>query len=190
MKVRIFDHMNQCTPQGVAQLLPRVNNQRREQALRYKHTFGQFCCLQSWLMLQDLLERAPSEWTYNAHGKPQLTGEQATIHFSISHCREAIAVVIDNAPIGIDIESIRHPNNDLLQRVMTSEQRNAIQQAAQPDRAFTALWTQKEAVVKMQGLGIEGLDHLQSLPLHDAHIQTIQTERYIYSIAQNVKNSK
>ena len=46
MLYRIFDDMTQCSEQEVARLLPLVSDQRREQALRYKHTFGQYCCLQ------------------------------------------------------------------------------------------------------------------------------------------------
>ena len=45
MKVLVFDHMDQCTEAGVQRMLPLVSQQRREQALKYKHTFGQYCCL-------------------------------------------------------------------------------------------------------------------------------------------------
>ena len=52
MRIMIFDHMDQCTEAEVQRMLPLVSAQRREQALKYKHTFGQFCCLKSWLMLE------------------------------------------------------------------------------------------------------------------------------------------
>ena len=55
MSIAVFDHMELCTPAEVARMLPLVSPQRREQALQYKHVFGQFACLKSWLMLQQLL---------------------------------------------------------------------------------------------------------------------------------------
>ena len=43
MIYRIFDDMEQCTAEEVARLLPLVSDQRREQALRFSHLFGQYC---------------------------------------------------------------------------------------------------------------------------------------------------
>ena len=51
MRFEIFDYMTECSEAEVQRLLPMVSEQRREQALRYKHTFGQYCCLKSWMML-------------------------------------------------------------------------------------------------------------------------------------------
>ena len=45
MRYTIFDHMMEGTEQEIARLLPMVSQQRREQALRYQHLFGQYCCL-------------------------------------------------------------------------------------------------------------------------------------------------
>ena len=56
MRIKIFDNMAQCTDEEVQRMLPLVSAQRREQALRYKHTFGRFCCLKSWLMLYEMLD--------------------------------------------------------------------------------------------------------------------------------------
>ena len=43
--IQIFDDMTQVTEAEVRRMLPLVNIQRRDEALRYKHLFGQFCCL-------------------------------------------------------------------------------------------------------------------------------------------------
>ena len=73
MQIEIFDNMAQCTEAEVQRMLPLVSTQRREQALRYKHTFGQFCCLKSWLMLEGLLKTSmkyrqnPDEIPINKH---------------------------------------------------------------------------------------------------------------------------
>ena len=188
--------MTECTEEEVQRMLPQVSAQRREQALRYKHTLGQFCCLKSWLMLS-ALHIGEMEFLYNEHGKPYLAGGP---YFSISHCKEGIAVALDDEPIGIDIESIRHADEELIRRTMNADEQRLIANAnANADRAFTRLWTQKEAVVKMLGTGIESFEQLQNIlsesrdheitrsrnnsALNGLRIETIEKEKYIYSIA-------
>ena len=187
MEVLIFDHMDQCSEAEVQRMLPLVSEQRREQALRYKHLFGQFCCLKSWLMLYDLVGipgYRDTKWKYNEHGKPFIEGGP---YFSISHCKEGIAVAVDDQPIGIDIEAIRHANDDLVERVMNEKEKSQITNHKSPiesARAFTRLWTQKEAIVKAEGVGIQSFEQLQSIiENRTSNIDTIEKEKYIYSIA-------
>lgn len=167
--------MEECTAEEVQRLLPLVSAQRREQAMKYKHVFGQYCCLKSWEMLS-LTEY--DHFEYNESGKPFLPGGP---YFSISHCRSGIAVATDDQPIGIDIETIRHADADLIARTMNAEEQSRIRS----DRDFTRLWTQKEAVVKAQGVGIVSFEQLQSvLPANtEWAIESIEKENYIYSIA-------
>ena len=54
--ISIFDDMSQATEAEVQRMLPLVDEQRRTEALRYRHLFGQFACLKSWLMLKELLK--------------------------------------------------------------------------------------------------------------------------------------
>jgi 4'-phosphopantetheinyl transferase len=158
-------------------MLPMVSAQRREQALRYKHTLGRFCCLKSWLMWKELCGDM-SDWLYNEHGKPYVPNGP---YFSISHCKEGIAVVVHDEPVGIDIEHIRHADPELIERVMNNGERQRIHS----ERDFTRLWTQKEAVVKWQGTGIESFEQLQNIlsESRDIVISTFEKEKYIYSIA-------
>ena len=179
MHIAIFDRMEECTDEEVQRLLPLVSTQRREQALRYKHIFGQFCCLKSWLLLQQLIGEV-EDFEYNEHGKPFL-------FFSISHCKEGIAVAIDDHPIGIDIEAIRHADDDLLTRTMNEFEQSKIKNQKskiESDREFTRLWTQKEAIVKAQGVGIQSFEQLQTvIDNRESNIETFEKEKYIYSIA-------
>ena len=173
----IFDHMEECTEAEVQRMLPLVSAQRREQALKYKHTLGQFCCLKSWLMLS-AMHIGEMEFLYNEHGKPYIEGGP---FFSISHCKEAIAVALDDQPIGIDVEAIRNVDQDLILRTMNEEEQKQIHS----NRDFTRLWTQKEAIVKAQGVGIVSFEQLQGIRSQKSgvRIQTVEKEKYIYSIA-------
>ena len=161
MLYRIFDDMTQCSEQEVARLLPFVSAQRREQALSYKHTFGQYCCLQSYKMLCELL----AEWgrvhqlpinqqpifLYNDYGAPYIEGGP---HFSISHCKRGIAVAVSENPIGIDIEAIRTFSPELMHKTMNEDEQLRITSSAIPEVEFIRFWTQKEALLKLQGTGI------------------------------------
>ena len=157
MQYLIFDNMTECSEQEIARLLPLVSDQRREQALRYKHLFGQYCCLKSYEMLTDLLASTSYKldprptFIYNEHGAPSLSGGP---YFSISHCKQGIAVAISDAPIGIDIEAIRPLSEGLVQKAMNPQEQAQIAAAANPEQEFIRLWTRKEAYVKMQGTGI------------------------------------
>ena len=157
MLYQIFDDMTQCSEQEVARLLPLVSAQRREQALRFTHLFGQYCCLKSYEMLMQLLASTPynlhptPSFLYNEYGAPSIEDGP---YFSISHCKSGIVVAVSNQPIGIDIEAVRPLKVDLVKKTMNPLEQEAILSASQPDWAFTRLWTRKEAFLKMKGTGI------------------------------------
>lgn len=160
--VSVFDDMTLVTEAEVHRMLPLVDEQRREEALRYKHLFGQFACLKSWLMLQELLKPmgiSDLGMGHNEHGKPFLLHHPG-VHFNLSHCKNGIAVVVDLSPVGIDIESIRQGNTGLINKTMNRAEAEWIRSSTDPLEAFTQYWTKKEAVVKLRGTGITNDLHL------------------------------
>ena len=188
--------LTDCSWESAHAMLPLVSEQRRAQALQYKHAFGQYACLKSYLLLQDLLREhygieGDLLFTYNEYGKPELgmnaangVGYAIKPHFSISHCKQAIAVAVADTPIGIDIETLRHPSESLIEKTMSAQEQKMIAAAVSPDAMFTALWTKKEAVLKCKGTGI--IDDLQSVltPTHIGEDYQIETfyEPQIYSV--------
>ena len=181
MKMLICDNMALCTDAEVQRLLPLVSAQRRETALRYKHTFGQWTTLQSWLMLREL--GLPDEpWSYNEYGKPYLPNGP---YFSLSHCKNGIAVAMDTQPIGIDIESYRPVSQELIAYTMSQAEQDQINASDDPIKTFTELWTRKEAYVKYLGTGIAGLSGNPRQYLDNTagvHIVSKTTKDYAYSI--------
>lgn len=154
--ISVFDDMSQVTEAEVRRMLPLVDESRRNEALRYKHLFGQYACLKSWLMLQELLNPLginDLEMSHNEHGKPFLA-HHPDVHFNLSHCKNGIAVAVDNAPIGIDIESFRTADDALVRKTMNDSEIATINASDYPTATFIALWTQKEAVLKLRGTGI------------------------------------
>lgn len=183
MRYTIFDHMEECTEREVARLLPMVNQQRREQALRYQHLFGQYCCLKSYEMLMELLGSKP-EFIYNEYGQPQLENGP---YFSISHCKAGIAVAVSTTPIGIDIETIRSAQPSLVAKTMNIDEQNKISQAIDSKLAFTQLWTKKEAYLKMRGTGIISDLKNTLLDVSNVHFQTFENleKGYVVSLAHS-----
>ena len=161
--VSIFDDMNQVSEAEVQRMLPLVDEKRRQEALRYRHLFGRFACLKSWLMLQSLLKPlgiTDLEMIHNEHGKPSLS-HYPEVHFNLSHCKNGIAVAVDFAPIGIDIESFRKENVALVRKTMNPAETEWIRCSTAPTEVFTLFWTQKEAVLKLRGTGIiDDLHHV------------------------------
>lgn len=182
--------MDLISEDEIQRLLPLVSDERREEALRFHHRFGQFACLKSYAMLRELLERQglthPFAIERNEHGKPFLV-DHPEIHFNLSHCKNGIAVVVADQPVGIDIESYRRVGDSLLRYAMNEEERHHIQTSDDPVRTFTEFWTKKEAVFKLHGTGIlrEALHTLLDGPEHvDTYVSP--EKQYVYSIAVEV----
>lgn len=190
MIYQIHDNMAECSEQEVARLLPLVSEQRRRQAMSYKHLFGRYCCLKAYVMLMELLQQWSGddrqncpEFLYNEHGAPSLAQGP---YFSISHCKQGIAVAVSDRPIGIDIEGWRRVDEALVRRTMNSQELAQIHASAEPEKAFIHLWTRKEAYVKMLGTGIISdmhalLDNTDDILWHE---QCNTEKGYICSICE------
>lgn len=165
-----------------------LSPERREQALRYRHELGRRQCALAYLLLKRALHEGYGitgnpRFNYGEHGKP-LLADYPDIHFSLSHCREAVACAVSDRPVGIDVESIGRYRELLAAYTMSEDERAAIAAAASPEVAFTRLWTMKEALLKCSGQGIvdglktvlEGVDENLFTTVVDP------SERYVYTV--------
>lgn len=185
------DHIADLSEEQTERLINSLPEWRREQALRYKQLQGRKECAIGYVeLLRGLRERfninEMPAFAYKAHGKPYLK-EHPDIHFSISHCKEAVGCFVSNRPCGLDIERIRTAKPDLVRHTMSPEEAEGIFSNPFPDVAFTRIWTQKEAVLKLKGTGI--VDDLHSVlkpdKLQGIELQTIENPYmgYVYTIA-------
>jgi 4'-phosphopantetheinyl transferase len=128
------------------------------------------------------LHPTPS-FLYNEHGAPYLENGP---YFSISHCKQGIAVAVSEVPIGIDIEAIRPLNESLVRKTMNSKEQAEILSSSSPEIAFIRLWTQKEAYVKMQGTGIIADMHDILCDARDVHWEEMLDvgKKYICTICK------
>lgn len=186
LRISLFDDMSLCTEIEVERMLVSVPEPRRSQALAFKHTFGRFASLKSYMMLSSLLNDVFGvegfRMAVGAHGKPYLE-DHSHIHFNISHCRNAIAVAVSDAPVGIDVESFRHFGDGLLDKTMNDSEKAEILASGEPRETFAAYWTRKEAVFKLIGTGIT--DNLHNILTDKTMTDTIvnREKGYAASVA-------
>ena len=200
MMLLIDDHIHEYSPQQIGQWLDELPEWRRRQALAFKHDAGRRQCLLAYrLLCQGLREgfgiAEPPTFEYGEHGKPFLNEElrmkneefSPTPFFSLSHCRDAVACIIDDRPCGIDIEaSTRKVSDSLIRHCMTDAEIEDIMRHAPGEgreSTFLRLWTQKEAVAKLLGTGIRD-DFKNILHKGNFRIETQETERWTMSTAQ------
>lgn len=85
------------------------------------------------------------------HGKPSL--RDFPMKFSLSHCAGLVCCGLWEREIGVDVERIFPWNPRLAKRICTPEELACLESLSDRDRAFTALWTLKESLMKFYGLG-------------------------------------
>ena len=170
--------------------LPLLSDQRREQALKFKHEQGRKTCAVAYLLLCEGLRKEygiteKPVFEYGEHGKPSIVGHPE-ICFNISHCREAVLCALSDKPIGVDIESIREYKDTLVHYTMNDSEIEEILHSPNPAETFIRFWTMKEAVLKLSG---EGIRNDMKTVLDNISPDAIQTHvspdgRYIWSLAQ------
>ena len=166
--------------------LPLLSDQRREQTLRFRYELGRKTCAMAYLLLckglrQEYGISEPPVFGYGEHGKPFIIG-RPDIHFNLSHCREAVACVLSDEPVGIDVESVREYKESLVRYTMNDEEMASIRQADSPALEFTRLWTCKEAVLKLTGEGIN--NDLKDILKRPSRLTTVvgPEGRYVYTV--------
>jgi len=213
MSYRLFvkENLDAISSEELERALASLPEWRREKALRFKHQQGRIECAFSYLLLCQALREVyditeqPS-FLIGEHGKPELkfndnlnpnpndyfalNSKLSTLNFNISHCKSALAVALSASPVGIDVESVGRYSESLARHVLNDSEFAEVSQSPNPQIPFTRLWTQKEALVKLTGRGID--DDLPNL-LYKYNNVSLHTEEhlaqgYILSVA-TYKNS-
>ena len=155
--IYIFDRLDQYTDEAYEKHLSSLPAWRREKALQYKKLDDRKRSVLAFVLLQRALREEYGitevpEFVYNEFGKPSLPN--LPIHFSLSHCKDAVACAVSNHNIGIDVETIVPYNPDVARRVCTAADLEMLAQSADKDVDFIKLWTIKEAISKYEGMGL------------------------------------
>lgn len=191
MTLCLNDHIQDMKSEHLQQVLAFLPSWRRERVLAYKQESRQmesalaYIELSRALALRGLQDIKP-RFEYNEHGKPYLP-TYPNLHFSISHCSQAVGCILSEMPCGLDIERVRRASPSLISKTMNRNEEHQIYSSSHPDVEFIRLWTRKEAVFKLLGTGIT--DDMQDIllraeALHIHIISTVNPARgYVLSAA-------
>lgn len=183
--------MENVGQEALEELLCQLPSWRLESALRFRHLAGRRENAAAFLLLSEALKETYGispvpPFAYGEHGKPILPG-YPHIFFNMSHCRKAVVCAVDESPVGVDIEAIRHARPELVRYTMNQDEQRRILEHSCPDLMFTRLWTRKEAVLKMTGEGVGSQMHDVLLPerlnRQGIRVETFEGDGYVYSVA-------
>ena len=155
MKIYIDENINDFDLDEAMTLL---SEQRREQVAYYKLEGPRRQAVAAYLLLRKALREmygihdAPV-FEYDANGKPSILGHPE-IFFNLSHCRKAVACVVADSPVGIDVEETCRFSDSIARYTLDDEEYESVVKADNPSQAFIRLWTMKEALLKYTGEGL------------------------------------
>ncbi len=187
MTVYIDSDLQRLSDDEILRLISGFPAQRRDKLLGCRNAMARRQgALAYQLLCRALFERwgiaGQPTFSFGEHGKPFLVGHPG-VHFSLSHCRLAVACAVSSSPVGIDVETIRQPREALLRHVMSQEEVASIHAAADPALQFTRLWTRKEALLKLSGMGLAHASLPTVLSGSRAHLETTLCQGFLYSVA-------
>ena len=148
---------------------------------RKKPPFSRVQSAVAYTMLADILQTHYGISTLPAirtaaNGMPFF--EQCPLYFSISHCQTAVAVIVEDHPVGLDVQNIFTKISPALATRIAAPHDPAAMTAAE----LTALWTQKEASAKLDGGGLSL--GLANLPLPHHTLTTKTSDGFVVTVAE------
>ena len=129
-----------------------------------------------------------AELFYGEHDKPYM--KDGGLYFSVSHSGDVVAIATDSVEVGCDVEYIVSDNRlKIADRFYHPSERDYVARAEDRLRAFTRVWTRKEAYLKMTGEGISSdltaFDTVLS-PLSE-QIATFDMDGWMLSVCSEAK---
>lgn len=107
-------------------------------------------------VLEKLKDPKPIDYIYDAHGKPDFAEEG--MHFNLSHSGEYVCLVMDEQPVGVDIQQMRPLKNyHLAEKYFSEKELSKIETCVNETEkveCFYDIWVKKEAYAKLTGEGI------------------------------------
>ncbi|MBP5376111.1 MAG: 4'-phosphopantetheinyl transferase superfamily protein [Bacteroidaceae bacterium] len=196
----VKEDLDAVSTEELEQAIASLPDWRREKALRFKHEQGRKECAFAYLLLCQALrehygiteklsfimgEHGKPELDFNVNPNSKLSTLNSKLYFNLSHCKNAVACVVSDQEIGVDVETIGRYSESLARHVLSPDEFDLVASSPTPQIPFIRLWTQKEAIVKLTGRGID--DDLPNL-LFKYNNVVLHTEEhldkgYILSIA-------
>lgn len=137
-----------------------ISEERRKRAEAFVKVDDAYRCLLAELLLKNSLREevggvaAALQIEKGEYGKPCIA-ERPNIHFNLSHSGNMVVCVIDQCPVGVDVEKIRAIDMGVAESCFTEKERMLLQGDDQELLSrFYQLWTLKESYLKALGTGL------------------------------------
>lgn len=167
-------------------LLKQLPEHFSERALRYQFSEDAYNFVLGRLMLKKALKTLGlpverlNEMTYNEEGKPLIEG----ISFSISHSQDLVACAFcATGNIGLDVEFPREITRTHFRHCFNAQEWALIQKD-ESRHTFYQFWTQKEAILKANGLG---LAHLLAIDIRKPTLANFYNKETLTQTTWNLK---
>jgi 4'-phosphopantetheinyl transferase len=139
-----------------------IGEKKRRRIERFRHIEDAYRSLLGEVLARKIIEKMtgiPSDKIkilQDHYGKPFLAEFEDIIHFNISHSGEWVAVIIDSASVGIDVEEIVPINLVIAPSIFSIQENLDLWQKPERERIgyFYDLWTLKECYLKAVGIGL------------------------------------
>lgn len=175
-------------------MLDFVSPEKKNKVLKFRFDIDRKLSLYSEILVRCLICKTLSitnkdiEIQQDELGKPFLKNNPS-LHFNLSHTKNAITVGISNDPLGVDIEKIKAADMKIAERFFTDNELSWIRSNnSEQDVNFFSIWTKKEAALKSEG---KGISHIKSFDVTDSylldHLSTIRIDDYLISVCSKDK---
>ena len=183
--IYLYDTLENYSDEQYLKHLNALPAWRREKALQYKKLDDRMRSVLAFVLLQRALRDEYGiaeipEFVYNEFGKPSLS--YLPIHFSLSHCKDAVACAVYDHNIGLDVESIVPYNPDVARRACTADELKMLEQSSNMDVEFIKLWTVKEAISKYEGMGLSLPFSEIDTKMYTTHTQICYENNYCITV--------
>lgn len=132
-----------------------LSNNRRRKMERYRLEKDRYLCFISFLILRYglFVEYKKLDLPIvDTSKKPRLT--DIDVCFNISHCNSAVACVIDEKEVGIDIQDYNETVFDVRTMFLSKQEESILICDGFSNNELTRIWTMKEAYGKFYGQGL------------------------------------
>ena len=140
----------------IERLSNRISPERLKKANSFKSEKDRLLSFGGGILIDYALEQfgvEDREIYSDGHGKLKLKNGGA--EFNMSHSKNAVAVIVSNSVVGIDIEKEREVNLKVANRYFCKNEIDYINNSPDKDKAFLRLWVRKESLLKALGTGIK-----------------------------------
>lgn len=176
---------------GTEKLLKLLDSNRQKKVSALKNEKEKCRSITAGLLLRHAFLKmgyCEQEWQQvriekEAYGKPYIKGHE-DFYYSLSHSGEWILCVVDDVPVGCDIQEMAPWKLQIAKRFYSKEEYDRIAAINESDndartRLFYHMWAAKESAVKLSGRGIgEGIDRYVTDD-HFGFIHDVETDQKI-----------